>query len=90
MNNEYLEKFASIERRLEKLEDFKKRICKIEEPEIKPCPFCGGKAESDTVEDGDTKGFRVSCCNSDCQVGPTTAVFPTKAEAVAAWNRRAE
>ena len=59
------------------------------EIELKPCPFCGGKASFLTVEQTDgTRGYEVSCENAACEVCSCTMLHPTKAEAAAAWNRR--
>jgi len=66
---------------------------------LKPCPFCGGKAETRHPEAGfrcDNERFVVSCtdCNATrwnkttsqkCQVG-----FDTEVEAIKAWNTRVE
>ena len=56
--------------------------------ELKPCPFCGGKAEM--VEQrlyGNTPTHFGVCCGS-CYQG-TWRWHRTEAEAAAAWNRRA-
>lgn len=61
------------------------------EIELKPCPFCGGKASFLTVEQTDgTRGYEVSCENAACEVCSCTMLHPTKAEAAAAWNRRSQ
>lgn len=55
--------------------------------ELKPCPFCGGKAEIHS--DGAFWKFHVECANVKC--GGTTGTVPTKtvASAIKAWNTRA-
>jgi Lar family restriction alleviation protein len=54
-----------------------------EQTELKPCPFCGGKAESWTYMD---RGFlRAAARCRDCTARVWDA---TETEAVAAWNRR--
>ena len=58
-----------------------------------PCPFCGGEAEAHQTYDidtGDVDGWFVICRNKECTAWPETAEYPTEAEAVAAWNTRAE
>ena len=54
-----------------------------------PCPFCGGEAQH--YHRSDTTGWSntdwVSCNDDDC--GVSTALEADKAEAIAAWNRRA-
>lgn len=59
-------------------------------PELKPCPFCGGKAVLNTEY-----GF-IACGNDSCFM--TCSInwgnramdrVKTRAEAIAAWNRRA-
>lgn len=50
--------------------------------DLLPCPFCGGPACLDTIGWFDMAGG----CGACEFVGPTRL---TKAEAIAAWNRRA-
>lgn len=72
-------------------------------PELKPCPFCGGKnlsVNAYDVQPDDYHAGHVYC--NDCEVeGPSSLSLPepdgywmpdpesAKAEAVKAWNRRA-
>ena len=52
-----------------------------EQPELLPCPFCGGKA-------GETHyqlGWFIAC-KHECSA--STQVTKTLAQAIAAWNRR--
>ena len=56
--------------------------------ELKPCPFCGGKAE--LIQDETVLSFtRVRCIDADCFAG-YGMVFPDKEKLIAAWNTRAE
>lgn len=48
--------------------------------ELKPCPFCGGKAR---IFEMRTMSW-VKCANCGCE----TALLDTIKEAVATWNRR--
>ncbi len=67
------------------------------EPELKPCPWCGGKAEFYEFHDYDWSTIQCSKCESfqrHAERGSdghefSTAYFDTRAEAVSAWNRRA-
>lgn len=55
--------------------------------ELKPCPFCGGEAEMLTAESmhgGNLYGVMCNCCA--CR----TDVFDNEAEAIEAWNTRAD
>lgn len=64
--------------------------------ELKPCPFCGGEAEIIKSHgqkiDTRTMPYRVAlavaCKNMEC--GANMGNWYERAEAVAAWNRRAQ
>lgn len=59
--------------------------------ELKPCPFCGCKPHVDSMIFRDIgKAFFVSCESRRCGVNPCTNHRATRADAVAAWNRRAK
>lgn len=66
----------------------------VYEPELKPCPFCGGGAEIALFGYDCGHEGNVIClsdtCPAMCRVawGPRD-ICKTRAEAVAAWNRRA-
>jgi Lar family restriction alleviation protein len=49
--------------------------------ELKPCPFCGGKAET---YDYYFNEWYIGCVECSCDLG----VFDTKEEAIEAWNKR--
>lgn len=61
------------------------------DPDLLPCPFCGGEAFSVHIRDG----RRVACRNPDCWVGGPQCFHGSpdmpsaEARAIAAWNRRA-
>ena len=70
---------------LKELKD--KAKCKIRDSELKPCPFCGGKAclqRGIYVNKEWHNDFIVFC--DKCEVG--TVPYNTMAEAIKAWNRR--
>ena len=54
---------------------------------LKPCPFCGGKALIKK-----TGGIYIVMCaaTNNCPVHPFIGCYDNKAEAIDAWNRRAE
>lgn len=60
---------------------------------LMPCPFCGGEAELELVDD---EFYMVCCenCSSATSFGYTykdgTARDATRAETVKAWNRRSD
>jgi len=60
--------------------------------ELKPCPFCGGKpfcAEQEHLNPKVGEYWIVGCGNDDCPVDTCFVDQPSKAEAIASWNRRA-
>lgn len=54
--------------------------------ELKPCPFCGGKAK--LISRGGL--HYVECYVNTCYIVPKTTWYKEKSEAIKAWNRRAE
>jgi Lar family restriction alleviation protein len=54
--------------------------------ELKPCPFCGGKAE---VVDNEYF-VDVSCAHIHCRGYAASLMYNNKKEAIEAWNRRAD
>ena len=54
------------------------------EIKLKPCPFCGGKAESGTLRTSDGVKFLVECSNC----GVATLLYYDTEKAAGAWNRR--
>lgn len=57
----------------------------INENELLPCPFCGGKAEMQQV---DGYGFYIYCSNDMCNVQVETPFYPSKKIVIEAWNER--
>lgn len=49
--------------------------------ELKPCPFCGGEAQTDFIE-GESYLIECYVCRAE------TGIKDSEAEAIAAWNRR--
>lgn len=59
--------------------------------QLKPCPFCGGKAEvvphkffSEAL-----KAWKVDCYVVECKNCHTAQYWGTEKQAIEAWNRRA-
>lgn len=63
-----------------------------EMPYLKPCPFCGSKAEMEPWHGGGPKKQVVSCSNAEghnrCHVQPMVT-GETPRQAASRWNRRA-
>lgn len=59
---------------------------------LKPCPFCGKKAKIKRDYDFYSHEYShyVICWNKLCSVSLYTKNYPTKSDAIAAWNARAE
>lgn len=57
---------------------------------LKPCPFCGGEAHIKEVVSACETLYTAGCSDSECMGYETWLLKPTKEEAIAAWNRRAE
>ena len=57
---------------------------------LRPCPFCGGDAHVKEVVSACETLYTVGCSDSECMGHETWLLKPTKEEAIAAWNRRAE
>jgi Lar family restriction alleviation protein len=61
------------------------------ETKLKPCPFCGGKAElvksNMTLTFADS--FCVRCDNLGCFIRPNTPHRLSDEDAINIWNRRA-
>ena len=56
--------------------------------ELKPCPFCGAKAVMNYKQALNT--WIVECSNSSCPASYMIGMdYDTEAEAIEAWNRRA-
>ena len=55
---------------------------------LKPCPFCGDKAEILKMASFGKELFTVSCCTGGCIANISWVVGKTTA--IAAWNRRTE
>ena len=62
--------------------------------ELKPCPFCGGKAYIGQTKKTLKKQYCVSCENLRCIASllrnPFVTHFLSMSEAIEAWNRRVE
>lgn len=56
--------------------------------ELKPCPFCGGKA----IVEGRHNRFMewYLCACPECQISQTGKQYSFRFEAIEAWNRRAD
>jgi hypothetical protein len=65
----------------------------MSQPDMKPCPFCGGDKNTICKTDYDGKdSYAVSCRYPECHGAIFTlgyGYFPTVEQAIAAWNTRA-
>ena len=61
---------------------------------LKPCPFCGGNCDIayniQRVFGNDNISYIPFCENDDCFMNMNEVGFNTEAEAIEAWNRRAD
>lgn len=55
--------------------------------QLKPCPFCNGKARIQTCDCDDVSFWKVTCENPKCFCS-SAFFYSTREEAVAAWNDR--
>lgn len=55
---------------------------------LKPCPFCGGRAKMKEITSSYGTFYYVRCDNSDCWMYVTTCNRDTPEEAAARWNTR--
>lgn len=63
----------------------------MKNPDLKPCPFCGGKASIFAFEQPDGSiTYEVDCENDGCEVSACTMMHDTREQAAAVWNRRAK
>ena len=58
--------------------------------ELKPCPFCGGEAETYETFDGWIAACSFEQSELDGRTHKAQAYGATEAEAITAWNTRAE
>lgn len=66
---------------------------KPDEPSLLPCPFCGCDAlvqPTYDIDTGECDGYFAWCSNYECECKPQTRNYITEAEAIEAWNTRAE
>ena len=53
--------------------------------ELKPCPFCGGEAELNTIDESDSTVINAVWC-IDCE--SEGGYYSTEAKAIKTWNTR--
>ena len=57
----------------------------MEQKQLKPCPFCGGKADEFTLLKNDVRIRYVIQCENQCS---STYPVDSEEEAIKAWNKR--
>lgn len=58
--------------------------------DLKPCPFCGGKACKTTIFNSNKKTYyQISCPDEDCSIQPFTDYRTEEEVVIQEWNRRA-
>jgi len=55
--------------------------------ELKPCPFCGGKAIIVSYGSDDNGSHQIDCDNEKC-CSPSSNTHRIKTDAISAWNTR--
>lgn len=55
---------------------------------LRPCPFCGGKARIQELPPPIHYKYRAECGSSSCELFPFTNWKRKKQEAIEVWNRR--
>ena len=62
--------------------------------DLKPCPFCGGKAQIDKIPKWDWESreydYQIRCQESGCIATSLNYFYDTEEAAIEAWNRRAK
>ena len=58
--------------------------------ELRPCPFCGGRAAIVHKKEPVGECWKVYCMNEDCWCEASTPAYNRRETAVEAWNRRAD
>lgn len=65
----------------------RKKDKRMNDSELKTCPFCGGKAKIFSIGFGMSL-FYVICVNERCEVSPATKYYQEEKDAANAWNKR--
>ena len=59
----------------------------MNEPKLKPCPFCGGKAKVTNWE-LHTTHYYVCCATLGCREAGLVYSYDSREDAIEKWNRR--
>lgn len=65
----------------------------MDEPKLKPCPFCGfinPELYGVTIEEYNFRDYAVICSANIGGCGASTGHYEKEPEAIEAWNRRAD